>query len=156
MELLMDYLKVFILSATPIIEIRGGLPLGIMLGLSRWEAFAVSALGNIAVIIPLRLLLWKLEIFLVQNRLTNGLYGRMVRKARSKRASFEKYGKYALLLFVAVPLPTTGAWTACVAAHIFGISIRNSFMIISAGVICSGLIILTAKILTLTGVSYFW
>ncbi len=152
----MDYLKVFILSATPIFEIRGGLPLGIGLGLARWEAFAISVLGNISVIIPLRFILWKLEEFLLESKLTSGLYGKMARKARSKKASFEKYGKYALFLFVAIPLPTTGAYTACVAAHIFKISLRDSFFIISAGVVCSGAIILTAKILAVTGVGHFW
>ncbi len=151
----MDYLKVFILSAAPIIEIRGGFPLGIILGLSRWEALIVSVMGNISIIIPFLIILSRLEQLLLKIKGINNLYMKMVNKARSKAKSFQKYGKYALLLFVAIPLPTTGAWTACVAAHLFGIPMRDSFMIISLGVVICGIILLTAKIVTLSGYNLF-
>ncbi len=146
----MDYLKVFILSAAPFFEIRGGLPLGIYLGLSRWEAFTVSVLGNIVIVIPLLMLLPRLESIILRNRAINKLYSRMVKKVQGKRTSFQKYGKYALFLFVALPFPTTGAWTACVAAYLFRISLRETFLIVSSGVVISGIIILVGKIFTVS------
>ncbi len=152
----MDYLKVLLLSATPVFEIRGGFPLGIILGMSRWEALLVSILGNIAIIIPLLIILSKLEKFILKTKGFNNLYMRMVNKARRKAESFQKYGKYALLLFVAIPLPTTGAWTACVAAHMFGIPMRDSFMIISLGVVICGFMLLSAKLITISGYNIFW
>lgn len=152
----MDYLKVFIFSATPIFEVRGGLPLGVILGLSPWEAYFVSVAGNIAVIIPLQIILAHLESFILRFEIIRRLHSRMVFKAVEKKDSFHKYGKYALLLFVAIPLPTTGAWTACVAARLFRVPPRDSFLIISLGVLISGFIILSAKHLTLSGIRFFW
>lgn len=150
----MNYLKVFILSTAPFFEIRGGLPLGLYLGLSWWEAFTISVLGNIIIIIPLMLFLSRLESFILRNRFISMLYSRMAKKARGKRTSFKKYGKYALLLFVALPVPTTGVWTACVAAHIFRISLRETFIFISSGVIISGALILMIQAFSLSVFSF--
>ncbi len=149
----MDYLKVFVLSMLPVIELRGGFPLGIMLGLSRWEALLISVLGNVSIILPLLWVLTKFEQVLAQNRAVKSLYLRMVRKAEGKKESFRKYGKYALFLFVAVPLPVTGAWTACVAARLFRIPVRDAFIIIALGVLSSGFIMLLGKIITLSGLA---
>jgi uncharacterized membrane protein len=146
----MNYLKVFLLSALPIVEIRGGLPLGMYLGLSRWEALFVSVLGNIAIIFPLLWVLRRIEKILAMNKYASMLYDRMVRRAEGKRESFRRFGKYALFLFVAIPLPTTGAWTACVAARLFKIPDRDSFIIITLGVITSGMIVM-AKVVTIVG-----
>lgn len=134
----------------PIVEIRGGLPLGMYLGLSPWEALFVSVLGNIAIIFPLFWVLTRIEKILAMNKHARRVYNGMVRKAEGKRESFKRYGKYALFLFVAIPLPTTGAWTACVAARLFQIQEREAFVFITLGVITSGLIVM-AKVVTITG-----
>ena len=152
----MDYIKVFLLSATPIIELRGGFPLGIILGLSRWEALIVSVLGNMVIILPWLWALSRIEKIAIKNKAIHSLYLRLQKKAEKKKAGFKKYGKYVLFLFVAVPLPTTGAWTACVAARLFRISIQDSFFIISAGVVTSGIIMLMAKILTFRGLDFLY
>ncbi|NLM45362.1 MAG: small multi-drug export protein [Firmicutes bacterium] len=138
----MDYLKVFIMSTLPVVELRGGLPLGISLGLAVWEAFLCSYLGNIVIIPPFLWVLERLEKFIAKNRVTAPFYQIMLRKAVKKKELFARYGKYALFIFVAVPLPTTGAWTACVAARFFRIPSRQAFAIISLGVLAAGLIML--------------
>ncbi len=138
----MAYLKVLFTSALPVVELRGGLPLGLYLGLSLWEAFLFSFLGNIMIIYPLLKLLEHLEIFLAQNKVTAPVYRMMVNKVRKKKDLFVKYGKYGLFLFVAIPLPTTGAWTACVAARFFRIPTRDAFWAITLGVLAAGLIVL--------------
>lgn len=147
----MDFLKVFLLSAVPVIEIRGGLPLGILLGLPKWEAFLVSVLGNTVIIVPWMMVLAKAEKHLAKNRMIHGFYNKLVRRVERKRKSFQKYGKFALFLFVAVPFPITGAWTACIAARLFRIPIHDAFIIITFGVVTSGLIILLLKYLALLG-----
>ncbi len=152
----MSYLKVFVFSMVPVIELRGGFPLGILLGLSRWESLLFSVLGNITIILPWLLVLARLEKMVIRNRTVQGLYRRLIMRAEKKKDSFRKYGKYVLFLFVAVPLPTTGAWTACVAARLFRIPLRESFFIISAGVVTSGLIMLVAKILALSGFEWLF
>ena len=100
----MDYLKVFLLSALPVVELRGGLPLGISLGMPWWEAFVVSYLGNIVIIYPWLLVLEHLEGFLARNRITAPVYKMLIRKVSKKKELFAKYGKYALLFLL--PFPT--------------------------------------------------
>jgi uncharacterized membrane protein len=151
-----SYLKVFVFSMVPVFELRGGFPLGILLGLTRWEALLFSVLGNVAIILPWLLVLARLEKMVIRNRAVLGLYQRLIRGAERKKDGFRKYGKYVLFLFVAVPLPTTGAWTACVAARFFRIPLRDSFLIIAAGVVTSGFIMLLAKILALSGFERLW
>jgi uncharacterized membrane protein len=152
---MVDQLKVFVLSMLPVIELRGGFPLGVMLGLPRWEALLISILGNISIIVPWLWVLVRFEKVLAQNRMMRGVYSSMVRRAEGKKESFKKYGKYALFLFVAVPLPVTGAWTACVAARIFRINMRDSFIIISLGVVTAGMIMMAGKIITLSGLGFY-
>jgi uncharacterized membrane protein len=72
------------------------------------------------------------------------------RTHRNHSVRFEKFGLLALTLFVAVPLPVTGAWTGCAAAFVFGIKFRHSFPAILTGVMIAGLIV---TILTVTGIS---
>jgi len=148
-----NYLKVFVFSMLPVIELRGGFPLGIILGLPRWEALLISILGNISIIVPWLWVLEKFEQALARNRAVKGFYLRAVRKVQGKKDAFRKYGKYALFLFVAVPFPTTGAWTACIAARLFRIRKRESFLVISLGVVASGLIMLAGKMLALSGIN---
>ena len=136
------YLKVLFTSALPVLELRGGLPLGIYLGLSLWEAFLFSFLGNVMIIYPVLKLLERLEVFLAQNKVTAPLYRMMIKKVSKKKDLFIKYGKYGLFLFVAVPLPTTGAWTACIAARFFRIPTREAFGAIALGVLAAGLFVL--------------
>lgn len=138
----MVYLKVLFTSALPVVELRGGLPLGLYLGLPLWEAFLFSFLGNIMIIYPLLWLLARLEAFLAKNKVTAPIYRMMINKVSKKKEMFIKYGKFALFLFVAIPLPTTGAWTACMAARFFRIPIRDAFVSIALGVLTAGLIVL--------------
>jgi uncharacterized membrane protein len=145
------YLKVFLLSAVPVVEIRGGVPLGMYLGLSGWEALVVAALGNIAVIFPWLWVLSRLEVFFAHNSVTGPVYGVMVRKAERRKHTFVKYGKYALFLFVAIPLPTTGVWTACVASRIFRVPLRDAFWILALGVLVAGMLVMM-KMTVFTGV----
>lgn len=149
----MDHVKVFLLSAMPVVELRGGFPLGVLLGLPRWEALFVSIMGNISIILPWLLVLMKLERYLSRVPLVRNAYAHMLRRAEGHRAAFKKYGKLALFFLVAIPLPGTGAWTGCVASRLFRLSLWESFTIIAAGVVAAGIIMLAAKIMAL---SFFW
>jgi uncharacterized membrane protein len=143
----LDYLKVFLLSATPISELRGGIPLGIILGLSPAKTFLTAILGNMVIVLPWLLILCRMEAFLAENRFTRPFFNSMARKAERGRPAFQKYGKYALFFFVAIPFPSTGAYTACVASRIFRIHPRDTFWIIFAGVITAGLLVLLKTLL---------
>lgn len=147
----MDYLRVFFVAALPVFEIRGAVPLGIYYGLRSWEALLIGVLGNIAIIMPWLLVLCWLEDFFGENRLTAPLYRSLIRRVEKRKASFAKYGKVALFLFVAVPLPTTGAWTACIASRVFRIPMRETFVFIALGVVAAGvLMVLKTKLIMQT------
>ena len=145
-----DALKVIIFSALPIIEIRGGLPLALSLGFNFPLAYLLSTLGNILVIYPLFIGLNILGDFFKNAPIFSTIFNKSSERVLKRKDQYIKYGKYVLYLFVAIPFPTTGAWTACLAAYIFNIPFRDSFWIISLGVLTSGVIIMIISHSTLS------
>ncbi|MFW5999707.1 MAG: COG2426 family protein, partial [Halanaerobiaceae bacterium] len=143
-EVLRHYLNrevaVFLTAWLPFIELRGAIPLAISLGITPLNAFLLGVAGNTLSVIPLLLLLNPVREFLIQNsrlmaRFFDWLYERTIRKSDN----VEKYGALGLILFTAVPLPTTGAWTASLAAIIFKIKFKYAFPAITMGVIIAGI-----------------
>lgn len=132
-------LLVIIVSATPILELRGGIPLGLGLGFSFWKTLGLSLCGNIIPILPTLILFQPLSKFLLRfnwyKRFYSWLYGRTIKKS----GNVQKYGALGLIIFTAIPLPTTGAYSACVAASIFALPVRYSFPAIACGVLIAGL-----------------
>ena len=150
---IINALKVILFSALPIIEIRGGIPLALSLGFNNLPAYLLSAVGNIIIIYPIFLMLNLLGEFFKKTPVLNTLFSKSTKRVLKRKDQYLKYGKYVLYLFVAIPLPTTGAWTACLAAYIFNIPFKDSFWIISIGVLTSGGIIM---ILSHSTMSLFW
>ncbi|AZR74618.1 ligand-binding protein SH3 [Anoxybacter fermentans] len=135
-------LAVLLTAAFPFVELRGAIPLAMALGLPAYKAFILSVIGNILPIIPLLLLLDPITEFLSRRfrifaRFFDWLHARTIRKSDK----VEKYGALGLIIFTAVPLPTTGAWTACVAAILFHISFYRAFFAISGGVLIAGILV---------------
>ncbi|MFA5051544.1 MAG: small multi-drug export protein [Patescibacteria group bacterium] len=136
---------VLLIAMLPIAELRLAIPIGLeTYGLNVWSTFVWACLGNIAPVILLLLFLepasrWLMEKSTIFNRFFTWLFDR-TRKRFS--ASAEKYGKFiALMLFVAVPLPVTGAWTGAAAAFLFGMPFKRSLLAISLGVVIAGIIV---------------
>ena len=130
-------LQVVIISALPVLELRGAIPYGVWaLKLPVLKVLILSLLGNLAVIIPL---LYLLDIFM--ERLKKIEIGRkLIGRAKSKGKLIEKFELLGLFLFVAIPLPGTGAWTGVLAALVFGIRKHLSIPAISSGVIAAAII----------------
>lgn len=131
-------LIVLLISAMPILELRGGIVVAHQLGLSYFEALLYGVIGNILPIIPILLLFqpvstWMLR-FDVYQRFYHWLYDRTMKKSDN----VEKFGALGLLLFTAVPLPTTGAYSACLAAILFFIPLQSAFLAILAGIVIAG------------------
>lgn len=142
LEFLPPELIILVVSALPIVELRGGLPLAyIHYEFSLLKSILLSVCGNILPLIPVLLLFHPLSKWLmkfkVYRKMYNWLYHRTIRKGNN----IEKYGAIGLLLFTALPLPTTGAYSACIAAAIFGIRFRYAFIAISLGVISAAIIV---------------
>ena len=144
----LSLLKVVGLSAAPISELRGGLPLGLSLGLSPAAAYFLSVAGNL---LPVPLLLWGLRRTLPLARKLPGRPGAWAARylawqERRHRERFARLGEAALVLVVAVPLPATGAWTGCLLAALLGIPPRRALPYIALGVLIAGGIVLAASL----------
>lgn len=133
-----------IISMLPIAELRVGLPLAISsLGLAWWQAYFFSVLGNfIPVFFILRFIgpvsNWLSKHFRLFRRFFAWLFER-TRKKLTK--NYELYGLWALALFVAIPLPITGAWTGALAAWLFGLDWKKSIFFILLGIMLAGIIV---------------
>lgn len=132
-------LIVVFISAMPILELRGGIPFAFLAGLSYGEALFYSLLGNLLPVVPILIFFRPLSGFLMRFPLYKQFYDWLYSRTMSKSNNVEKYGALGLILFTAVPLPTTGAWTACLLAILFFIPFRAAFIAITTGVVIAGI-----------------
>lgn len=137
-----------LISMLPIFELRGGIPVGILtLDLPYWRVYIAAVAGNMIPVLPILLFTGAVSRFLSRNRKFASIINWWFRKTRKKSASIEKYKSLGLMLFVAVPLPVTGAWTGAFAAFLAGIDVRKSFLAILFGVASAGIIVTAATLL---------
>ena len=142
-------LIVVIISMIPVVELRGSIPVAILLFNIPWlEAAVLSIIGNM---IPVPFLLLLIDWFfgLISKvkpgrKFTEWLFTRTRRKGKS----IEKYEEIGLVIFVGIPLPGTGGWTGALAANIFGLRFWRSMLFIFFGVIMAAIIV---TILSLMG-----
>jgi len=144
----LSILKVVGLSAAPISELRGGLPLALSLGMHPAAAYLLAVAGNL---LPVPLLLWGLSRLLaLLPRLPERWRGPVERylawQKRRHLRRFARLGDVALVLVVAVPLPATGAWTGALVATLLGIPPRRALLPIALGVLTAGGIVLAASL----------
>lgn len=144
-----------ILAAVPISELRGSIPVALMMGLSPAKAFALSILGNIIPIIPVLFLLEPVSNALMRFRPCKKFFDWLFERTKSKGDLIQKYEALGLMLFVAVPLPITGAWSGCIAASIFRIKFRYAFPAILLGVVIAGLIVMAVCLFGKGAFSFF-
>lgn len=144
------WFAVLILGAVPVTELRGAIPVAMgIYGMGPFEAFFFSVLGNLLPVVPLLLFLEPVSNYLRRYRIFDTFFTWLFsRTRRNNTESFEKYGLLALTVFVAIPLPATGAWTGCAAAFVFGVKFKHAFPAIAAGVMVAGIIV---TVLTMTG-----
>ena len=142
-----------LVSMIPIIELRGGIPFGVALGLPYHQAFISAVIGNILpapfIIVYIR------KIFMMMRRYMprlNGLVDKMERKAHLKGQKVSKYKYLGLWLFVAIPLPGTGAWTGTLAASLLDMDFKESVLACMGGVLLAGCIM---GVLSTLGISAF-
>ena len=134
-------LVTLLIGALPLAELRGGIPAGLALGLSMRKAFFWACLGNLLPIAPTLLLLQPVSNWLRQWPLWKRFFDWLFTRTEKKADLVRKYEALGLALFVAVPLPMTGAWTGCVAASLFKLPFRLAFLSISAGVLGAGVLV---------------
>jgi len=135
-----DYV-VMIVSALPVSELRGAIPLALSFGMSLSKALWLSVLGNCIIVAPALLLFKPVTEFLRKFKIWSRFFDRIFERTRRNSDAIQKYEALGLVIFVAIPLPMTGAWSGVIAASLFKIRFRYAFISIIAGVICAGLIV---------------
>ena len=134
-------IAVVALAAMPVSELRGAIPLALALGFSPLKAYCLAFIGNVLPIVPLLFLLQPISDKLRHIPIFEKFFNWLFERTRRKASLVEKFEAIGLILFVAIPLPITGAWTGCVAATLFKIRFRYAFWAILSGVIIAGLIV---------------
>ena len=136
---------VFLVSMVPLIELRGAIPYGVVYGLPLWLTYIIAIAGNILPV-PIiylfarRVLLWGKDKKLIGRFFTFCL--EKGEKAGRKLQAKAGRGLYwALLLFVGIPLPGTGAWTGSLIAAMLEMRVREAFPPIALGVVTAGIIV---------------
>ncbi len=143
---------VFVVSMLPVFELRGGIPLGInFYGMQWYYVVPIAIAGNMVPIFPILLLLGPLSRLLSRIPLFKRFFDWLFSRTRSRSAVVERYKAIGLMLFVAIPLPITGAWTGSIAAFIFNIKFHNAIISILFGVFIAAVIVTTLSLLGIWG-----
>ncbi len=135
------FISTFFISMLPIVELRLGLPYGIALGLDYPLALTAAVLGNMLPV-PF-IILFIRQIFAWMRRhlpKLDGLVTKVENKAHLKSETVQKYGPLGLLIFVAIPLPGTGAWMGALIAALLDIRLRKAVPSILLGVLIAACI----------------
>lgn len=130
---------VFIVSMIPVLELRGSLLAAGFLKMSFAKTYVIAVLGNMLPIPFILVFIDKIFAWLKKTRFS-AMVEKMENKALSKSDQIRKYGRFGLFLFVAIPLPGTGAWTGALAASLLRMKPRDAILPILFGVMGAGLI----------------
>jgi uncharacterized membrane protein len=141
-----------ILGFLPISEVRGAIPYAVGMKLPLLKAFTLAVAGNLLPIIPVLLLLESTSNYLRHYRTFDRFFTWLFERTRKRGDVVDKYGALGLCIFVAIPLPMTGAWSGCVAAFVFGVKFWKALFGIAAGVLIAGVIVTCA----VAGVKMLW
>jgi uncharacterized membrane protein len=150
--MLREIFLVAITTMSPLVELNGGIPLGVYLGLNPLLTFLVAVFFNSIIFFPIFFLI---DFFyeLVFSKIR--LFQKYLDKTRKKaRPYVDKYGYLGLTLFIAIPSPLTGAYTGVVAAWLFSMDWKKSFLAILAGITINGARVLLAVLGVVKGLGF--
>ena len=137
-----EFCLTLLVSMIPVVELRGGIPFGVARGLPVWAAYLAAIIGNMLPV-PFILVYIRRIFQWMRRRLPrlNRLVDKLEKKAHLKGQKVTKYKYLGLMLFVAIPLPGTGAWTGALAAAFLDMPLRKAIPSIFAGVLAAGIAI---------------
>ena len=154
--MLKDYLLIFLVSMVPIIELRGAIPISQGLQLPMLQSYIVGIIGNMLPVPIIYLFARKVLEWGADKPVIGGFFSWCLRKGESGGRKLQaKAGRglfLALLLFVGIPLPGTGAWTGTLAASILDMDFKSTTIAVMLGVLLAGIIMM---VLSFAGVNLF-
>ena len=154
--MLKDYLLIFLVSMVPIIELRGAIPISQGLQLPMLQSYIVCIIGNMLPVPIIYLFARRVLEWGADKPVIGGFFSWCLRKGESGGRKLQaKAGRglfLALLLFVGIPLPGTGAWTGTLAASILDMDFKSTTVAVMLGVLLAGIIMM---VLSFAGVNLF-
>jgi len=142
-----------LISMIPIFELRGSIPVGIAIFKQNIiTVYIISILFNLVPVLPILYLLVPVRNFFLKRGMFEKFFSFLSRRASANREMVEKYEELGLALFVAIPLPVTGAWTGALVAAVMGLNPFKSFFFIGLGVAGAGILVTLLTILGMKAV----
>lgn len=136
--------QVFFISMLPVVELRGAIPFGAITGeeLNIFMCYFASVFGNLLPIPFILLFIKKILEYMSKSKikLFNKVSNKLIERAEKRSDKMNKGTFYGLFIFVAVPLPGTGAWTGALIAALMGMRFKRSMLAITLGVLVAGLV----------------
>ena len=126
----------------PIVELRGAIPVGVVFDIPSWELYLLAVLGNM---LPIPFILWlgrPIVNYCLNSRVFRKFGQWLHKKVEKNKDKILKYGTWGLMIFVAIPLPGTGAWTGALVAALIDLRIKKAVPSILLGVMIAGVIML--------------
>ena len=143
------YLIVFLISMVPLIELRGAIPYAVAFHIPTLPAYLIAVIGNMLPVPVIFLFARKVLVWGCDKKYIGKFFTWCLEKGEKGGEKLKaKAGRglpLALLLFVGIPLPGTGAWTGCLIATLLQMKLRPAFCAISLGVVTSGIIMWLAS-----------
>jgi uncharacterized membrane protein len=147
LEIVGKELCVFFCSMLPIIELRGAIPLGAALGIPWWLNYPLAVLGNVLPVPFILLFIKKVLKWMVSSKIAffNKIGNWLTDKAAKNRRRIERFSFWGVCIFVAIPLPMTGAWTGSLAAAVIDMKFWKALLSCFVGVLIAGIIMSLAS-----------
>ena len=149
--MLQKYLFCFLVSMVPLVELRGGVPIAVGMGLNYWTALLVCVVGNMLPVPVIYLFARKVLLWGCDKKYIGKFFTFFIEKGeKGGKKLQEKAGRglfIALLLFVGIPLPGTGAWTGTLAASFLDMEFKPTVLAAMGGVLLAGIIMAVASLL---------
>jgi len=137
----LGYLHILVLSMIPVTELRGAIPIGVAMNLNIVGVYIVSVIGSTLVSIPLVLCFRNIINFLRDRGLFLGTIKKLDNKIERGINKMKNVSILGIILFVGIPLPTTGTWTASAIASILHMRLKDAFIGVLIGNLISGIIV---------------
>ena len=138
----MKYLYIFLISMFPVVELRGAIPVGYASGIPLIPNYIISIIGNM---LPVPFILLFIKAFIgwcsrTKIKFLNKLAAWLNRRVEKRRDKIEKFSFWGVCLFVAVPLPVTGAWTGSLVAAMIDMKFWKALLSCLFGVMIAGVV----------------
>ena len=144
--MLKKYILVFLVSMVPIVELRGAIPFAVGMNLDLIPSYIIAIVGNMVPVPFVYLFARKLLVWGKDKKIIGKFFSWCLKKGESAGKKLEKKaGKslyIALLFFVGIPLPGTGAWTGTLAASVLNMDFKKSVISVTLGVLLAGIIMM--------------